>query len=207
MTKDNWRVHVMLFRYLPNNLDMLTLKLLAHDQFVGYEHFFQEWKNLYLSNRELSSEFKYCFDRSHQNQYTGNMLDRPKLLLKRNLVQVTHSEAERLDSGTNYKERVEERYQRIPQQMIAPLKQQIQAPTQRMMTYSQPMAPPSCGFGAHNVYNRPCNIIAPGPKRIPQFYKEMIANQPDKNLIYIYQNFLSQEPMAYIIFQRVLMET
>ena len=83
------------------------------------------------------------------------MLDRPKLLLKRNLVQVTHSEAERLDSGTNYKERVEERYQRIPQQMIAPLKQQIQAPTQRMMTYSQPMAPPSCGFGAHNVYNRP----------------------------------------------------
>eukprot|EP01022_Parablepharisma_sp_SALTPOND_P023502 TRINITY_DN4_c0_g1_i6.p1 TRINITY_DN4_c0_g1~~TRINITY_DN4_c0_g1_i6.p1 ORF type:complete len:2304 (-),score=338.43 TRINITY_DN4_c0_g1_i6:3914-10825(-) len=125
-TKDQWRVHVLLFRYLPENLDELSLRLLAKDEFVGSEYFFQKWTNFYLSNRELSSEFRYCFERRHQPRFTGNTLDKPKLILKRTLIQSTHTQQEMLSSGTSY-DYVQERapppppdYDMMTQQVIAP---------------------------------------------------------------------------------------
>ena len=51
-TKDSWRVHVMLFKYLPDNLDGLTMNLLEENDQKGNEYFFQKWKNFYLSGRE-----------------------------------------------------------------------------------------------------------------------------------------------------------
>jgi hypothetical protein len=46
-------------------------------------HFFDEWKNAYLSNRELSKELRYVFDRRQARRYQGVTLERPKLLIKR----------------------------------------------------------------------------------------------------------------------------
>ena len=47
---------------------------------------FAKWNNLYQSNRELSDEIRYVFDRRKLETQTGNLLERPSLLLKRNFV-------------------------------------------------------------------------------------------------------------------------
>jgi hypothetical protein len=39
-----------------------------------------------MSNRELSDEFRYVFDRKYADRQLGNTLERPKLLLKRNFI-------------------------------------------------------------------------------------------------------------------------
>jgi hypothetical protein len=50
---------------------------------------FAQWKNILMSNRELSDEFRYVFDRKYAQRFLGNTLDRPKLLLKRHFLQTT----------------------------------------------------------------------------------------------------------------------
>jgi len=52
-----------------------------------------------MSNRELSDEFRYVFDRKYANRFLGNTLDRPKLLLKRQFIQNTQIAEEVLKSG------------------------------------------------------------------------------------------------------------
>jgi len=54
------------------------------------------WQNFYLSNRELSDEFRYVFDRKYAKRQLGNNLDRPKLVLKRTFFCNTEIEAENL---------------------------------------------------------------------------------------------------------------
>ena len=44
---------------------------------------FAMWKNIFMSNRELSDEFRYVFDRKYADRFQGNTLERPRLLLKR----------------------------------------------------------------------------------------------------------------------------
>ena len=68
----------------------------------GDEYFFQKWNNSYLSDRELSSELRYCFDRRHQEKFIGNSLEKPKLLLKRALLQTTHTKTGVVAAGTTY---------------------------------------------------------------------------------------------------------
>lgn len=65
---------------------------------------FAQWKNILMSNRELSDEFRYVFDRKYAERYLGNTLDRPKLLLKRHLVQTTTVSEEVLRSGQEYQQ-------------------------------------------------------------------------------------------------------
>lgn len=57
-----------------------------------------------MSNRELSDEFRYVFDRKYANRFLGNTLDRPKLLLKRQFVQTTQIAEEVLKSGQQYQQ-------------------------------------------------------------------------------------------------------
>ena len=47
---------------------------------------FAKWKNIYQSNREISDEIRYVFDRRKLDTQTGNLLERPSLLIKRNFV-------------------------------------------------------------------------------------------------------------------------
>jgi hypothetical protein len=47
---------------------------------------FANWKNIYISNRELSDEFRYVFDRKYAERVLGNTLERPRLLLKRQFI-------------------------------------------------------------------------------------------------------------------------
>lgn len=44
---------------------------------------FAQWTNIFMSNRELSDEFRYVFDRKYAERFQGNTLERPRLVLKR----------------------------------------------------------------------------------------------------------------------------
>ncbi len=101
-TEKDWRLHLLLFRYLPEDLTELTMSLLDRDHISASEYFFQRWHNFYLSNRELSTEFRYCFDRKLAPRTTGNTLDRPKLVLKRTLIHGTSVAKQESVAGTTY---------------------------------------------------------------------------------------------------------
>ena len=57
-----------------------------------------------LSNRELSDEFRYVFDRKYAERALGNTLDRPKLLVKRQFVQTTQIVQEVIRGGQQYQQ-------------------------------------------------------------------------------------------------------
>lgn len=61
---------------------------------------FAKWSNLLLSDRELSDEYRYVFDRVHAQRNLGNSLDRPSLLNKRIFTKKTEVEQEHLKSGS-----------------------------------------------------------------------------------------------------------
>ena len=60
---------------------------------------FANWKNIFISNRELSDEFRYVFDRKYAERYLGNTLERPRLALKRTFIQTTQISQEGLKQG------------------------------------------------------------------------------------------------------------
>eukprot|EP01022_Parablepharisma_sp_SALTPOND_P023508 TRINITY_DN4_c0_g2_i2.p1 TRINITY_DN4_c0_g2~~TRINITY_DN4_c0_g2_i2.p1 ORF type:complete len:1596 (+),score=184.76 TRINITY_DN4_c0_g2_i2:189-4976(+) len=176
-TKDQWRVHVLLFRYLPENLDELSLRLLAKDEFVGSEYFFQKWTNFYLSNRELSSEFRYCFERRHQPRFTGNTLDKPKLILKRTLIQSTHTQQEILSTGSSYN---------YEQERYAPTAKPMPVPGYAPMTQCMPAAPMQ--------YAVKSQVLAKGAGGLGgKTYTSYHGTVCDR--ISVYQNFLGLEPL------------
>ena len=186
-TKDQWRVHVMFFRYLPENLNELTFRLLSKDDFIGSEYFFQKWTNFYLSGRELSTEFRYCFDRRNLQSFTGNTLDKPKLLLKRTLVQSTHAEQQAYNTGTAYS---------LANEMAAPLPQQNQqrANIDDFFLNQQSLAAPA----QYNVMSQPCLEI-PEMMRRPLSPREWNGCQIDissasSSRISSFQDFLGSEP-------------
>jgi hypothetical protein len=90
------RVFVIASYFLPTNQREMVqrmrrlIKLRARPD----AHYFDEWKNAYLSNRELSKELRYVFDRRQAQRYQGNTLERPKLLVKRQFMKTT-----RIDNG------------------------------------------------------------------------------------------------------------
>lgn len=87
------RLHAFACHYLPNAPGVMFMsiakKLLESGSSTKTVFPFAQWKNILMSNRELSDEFRYVFDRKYAERFLGNTLDRPKLLLKRNFVQKT----------------------------------------------------------------------------------------------------------------------
>jgi hypothetical protein len=87
------RLHVFACHYLPNcpnQMFMGVANMLLQSGSISKTVFpFAQWKNILMSNRELSDEFRYVFDRKYAERYLGNTLDKPKLLLKRHFVQTT----------------------------------------------------------------------------------------------------------------------
>jgi hypothetical protein len=65
-------------------------------------HYFQNWKNFYLSNRLLNEEIQYVFDRKYFERFIGNSLERPSLLMKRQYVRDTTTDFEQVAVGTEY---------------------------------------------------------------------------------------------------------
>eukprot|EP01022_Parablepharisma_sp_SALTPOND_P009836 TRINITY_DN1405_c2_g1_i1.p1 TRINITY_DN1405_c2_g1~~TRINITY_DN1405_c2_g1_i1.p1 ORF type:complete len:2260 (-),score=324.93 TRINITY_DN1405_c2_g1_i1:695-7474(-) len=90
----NSKAHMVLFNFLPQSVDHFTLKMIAESVTNIWKHPFQKPKNYYLSNREMNSELRYTFGRKNMKRHTGNMLEKPPLLLRRSFVQVAKSQAE-----------------------------------------------------------------------------------------------------------------
>ena len=172
-TQDQWRVHVLFFNYLPEDLNQLSMRLLSRDLFVGSEYFFQKWTNFYLSNRELSTEFRYCFDRRHEPRFTGNNLDKPKLLLKRTLLQSTHAQQEIVSEGTAYNYAHEE-------QELAPEANAYYAKKQQKIARTAD-------------YSR-CNKKADVSR--DHMRNPSISSRGPGDCIQVYQNFLGLKPVA-----------
>jgi hypothetical protein len=63
---------------------------------------FAIWKNIFMSDRQLSDEFRYVFDRKYAERTMGSTLEKPLLLMKRNFVQTTRFDTENLASGTQF---------------------------------------------------------------------------------------------------------
>ena len=74
----------------------------------GVENFiskkFSNWKNIYLSNRELNEEIEYVLQRRNLENQIGNSLPMPSLLLKRAYKRDCNNEDEALEDGDNYEE-------------------------------------------------------------------------------------------------------
>ena len=63
---------------------------------------FAKWTNLLLSDRKLSDEYRYVFDRTTAERTLGNNLDRPSLLNKRQFVRKTEMLNEVLEAGSKF---------------------------------------------------------------------------------------------------------
>ena len=86
----NCRVHAYACHFLPTAASFAFMGLASKILESGADNKvifpFAQWKNILMSNRELSDEFRYVFDRKYAERQLGNTLERPKLLLKRNFV-------------------------------------------------------------------------------------------------------------------------
>lgn len=98
------RVHILATHFVPNNCYNLleNLQGMMMNQIGSSIFTFAKWSNLLLSDRELSDEYRYVFDRVHAERSLGNSLDRPSLLNKRIFTRKTDVEQEVLSSGTKF---------------------------------------------------------------------------------------------------------
>ena len=60
---------------------------------------------MFDSEQVMSDEIRYVIKRKLQENQMGNVLDRPSLLVKKQFVQNTHTENERLKQGTTFAKR------------------------------------------------------------------------------------------------------
>lgn len=102
------RAHVYMYNYLPikfQNFFNNIHNLLYEGVKMRNEQNFQEWKNIYLSNRVMSEEIQYVLDRKNYEVSMGNSLEMPSLLLKREFAKETVIDDEVLDKGKQYEKK------------------------------------------------------------------------------------------------------
>lgn len=106
----NARVHVMATHFLPSNIEsaLNMIKGAQQNQIACSVFTFAKWTNLLLSDRELSDEYRYVFDRASAERNLGNSLDRPSLLNKRIFTRKTEVDQEVLSSGSKFQSRKED---------------------------------------------------------------------------------------------------
>eukprot|EP00347_Sterkiella_histriomuscorum_P016748 403352004 len=101
---ENCRVFIMANQFESSFSSMEFWKLLKMQQNSQSQVIFPFalWKNIFMSDRELSDEYRYVFDRKYAERQLGNTLERPRLVLKRSFIQATQIEQQALKSGTEY---------------------------------------------------------------------------------------------------------
>jgi hypothetical protein len=115
------RIHAWAFKYFPYDLQTaVTDKLGSKQQLSLFRstHFdFAEWKNIYLSNRQMSDENRYIMERKMQEKTIGNFLEKPTVLLKRNYIRDTTFSQEKLNAGSAY-DRIQAQSQSMSKMMV-----------------------------------------------------------------------------------------
>ena len=172
------RLHLFGFEFMPDALSAMsqTVSIAGLDNFSATEFPFQKWTNFYLSNRELGTEYRYVFERRYLQTFTGNHLDKPKLLLKRNFIQMTKFSKEEISSGTQFQQLGERRAP--PQQAYYQQQQQMPLPT-------------SSAYYPHQQQRLAVE------SRIQK--REQVSSHPaGSNAINFYQTFLQKEPLVML---------
>ena len=100
----NCRVHIICNSFVPwDSLNLFkTYQSLINQKLVSTTFEFAKWTNLLLSDRKLSDEYRYVFDRTIAERGLGNSLDRPSLLNKRLFVRKTQMDNEVLNCGSSF---------------------------------------------------------------------------------------------------------
>ncbi len=97
-------MHIVCNAFVP--WDSLKLykayKSLIMNKMLSTTYEFAKWTNLLLSDRKLSDEYRYVFDRTTAERTLGNNLDRPSLLNKRQFVRKTEMLNEVLEAGSKF---------------------------------------------------------------------------------------------------------
>ena len=95
------RIHAWAFKYFPYDLQSAVTDKLGSKQQISLLSSnlfnFAQWKNIYLSNRQMSDENRYIMERKMQEKTIGNFLEKPTVLLKRNYIRDTTFTQEKLN--------------------------------------------------------------------------------------------------------------
>jgi ubiquitin len=101
--KKNTKAHIFASTFLPPNpcVPFLTLKSKVSTAALIETFPLSKPQNMYISNKKLSTEFRYVFERKFLNRFMGNSLDRPQLLLHRHkLGETTYQSFESFEKGS-----------------------------------------------------------------------------------------------------------
>jgi len=100
----NARVHIFATKFVQPSLDATydQIKSQLHQAINSSVFTFAQWTNLLMSDRKLSDEYRYVFDRANAKRQLGNTLDRPQLLNKRLFTGKTETEQEVLNAGNDF---------------------------------------------------------------------------------------------------------
>jgi hypothetical protein len=97
------RIHVFAFNFLPNDVIEPVKSLRENISSTPFSIISNvQPRNIYLSNRKLGDEYCYVLERKKQTRYVGNNLEKPPVLLKRQLVGETTFQQENLQAGTGF---------------------------------------------------------------------------------------------------------
>ena len=102
------RAHLFLFNFIPTHLDKAVYESIYGKVVLEKLYPFENWNTKYLSNRDMATEMRYTYDRKGMKRFTGNMLEKPTLLLKRQFLQSSETKPEESSTGTSFSSSVEQ---------------------------------------------------------------------------------------------------
>ena len=100
--RNDIRVHAFAYQFLEDSslYDLESIsQMFPNNQKI---HKFNTPENVYLSNRELSDEYRYVLDRKYLPKTVGTNLEKPSLLLKRNFIENTEVDEIEEKKGADY---------------------------------------------------------------------------------------------------------
>jgi hypothetical protein len=100
----NVRVHVLASNYITPDLPEFFKSEDFNVQAKLKGNYFKPQKSVYFSNKLLSDEGAYVWNRQKESGSVGNNLEKPSIFLKRLLVRETQSKEEELNDYNNYTE-------------------------------------------------------------------------------------------------------
>lgn len=119
-TPNKVRFHVWAFTFFPYALQAALTKSLEHQLPFKTELFpIISQPCIYLDQRFLGDENRYIIERQLQKEHpVGIILEKPSIILKKNYIQDTKFEEEKLSAGTEYKKEVQATAQRAMDLMM-----------------------------------------------------------------------------------------
>lgn len=98
------KLEILFCDYLSDSIVDFFTDITSNQEAQPQEILFKTAENRYLNSRRMSDEIRYVLDRKNQTKYPGNNLNKPQLVLKRQLVQKTSSEEQEVYEGDDYQD-------------------------------------------------------------------------------------------------------